>query len=411
MTFRTTSRKTGIGCRTGAQISRLSSSAVLVMAIVFLLSFSAVADLRAQEAEDDYDLDADLQALADDLGLNLEIPTWEFSGEVELSAGYNDNVLLAALDPRGSSFVQGTANAFAWRVPDGGWEWVSFVDATLTHYLEDDLDDAILVMARSEATWDSSETVTLSAAGMYFYQDEVIDASDLESGLGATRAKLHHFGLEQKSIWDFSRGWNTSLRLKAGNYEFKPPLDDFREYNADWEMRRSLRSYGDVLVTMGYLLRDYADRPQSNASGNPIPGTLLQVDQTSLGIGHEARGGKEWRWKTRVRTSYMENRDNGSGWYDYDRVVASADLTVDHGPWVLDTELSWRSYDYLLQRVGFGNPPLRERDEWAMFVRLERELGESWVVYAEAEFERNDSTDPFLVYDVNTVMAGFRWTR
>jgi hypothetical protein len=60
--------------------------------------------------------------------------------------------------------------------------------------------------------------------------------------------------------------------------------------------------------------------------------------------------------------------------------------------------------------VGFGNPPLRERDEWALFMRAERELSESWVVYAEAQFETSNSTDPFLVYDVNKITTGVRWT-
>lgn len=400
MIFENNSQDRAAPCRIGVRLA----------AVVIFAACAASGELRAQEIEDEFDFDENLEAPADDLGFDLKIPMWEFSGEIDTSIGYNDNVLLSALDPEGSSFVQMTANAFAWRVPDGRWEWTSFVDATVTHYFEKDLDDAILVMARSEGYWDSGEALAFSFAGQYFYQDEVIDASNLDTGLGATRARLHHLGLEQKSIWTFAKSWETSLRLKAGSYDFKPPLDDFREYGSDWSLRRSIGKFGDVSLNAGYLFRDYADRPQSNASGNPIPGTLLQVNQSSLEFAHEAGGGREWRWKTRLRGSFMENRDNGSGWYDYDRVIASADLSVDRGPWFFDTELSWRRYDYLLQRVGFGNPPLRERDEWALFMRAERELSESWVVYAEAQFETSNSTDPFLVYDVNKITTGVRWT-
>jgi hypothetical protein len=76
--------------------------------------------------------------------------------------------------------------------------------------------------------------------------------------------------------------------------------------------------------------RDYEDRGQRDIFGRPVEGENLVVDKSSFSLGLNQGWGKYRTLNTSLKLQYLENRDNGSGYYDYDQW--SFDLSVS-GDW------------------------------------------------------------------------------
>lgn len=384
----------------------LRAAVVLAGAFVFALDSGGPA-----RAADDVDLIAELEAAADEAGIDLDLPTWDVSGEIEAGYGYNDNVLLAAFDPEGSSLARATANVLAWRMPKDGFEAIGYLDGSYTRYFSAETDDATLVIGRAEGRWRPGKTWRLALAAQGIYQDEVIDASSLESDFTSVHAQLGSAALIPSAEWAFSGDWSWTVRPTARRFDYRAPLDDFTETEVETAFARDLGRGGKPALTFRTMWRGYDDRPQAGPAGRPIYGTELKVRQTSAELRHDLEGKGPIAWTARLRAGYLENRDNGSGYYDYDRRNVDLSGSYERGAWRVEMEAGWRAYDYLVQLAGFGiDPSRRARDEWRAFLRAEHTLRESLVLFAELEYVDSRSNDPFAAYDNAVVVAGVRWS-
>lgn len=385
----------------------------LPLAVFLLCGLGAAAVATASDADvglDDAALLAELERAP--LESAFELPTWDFGADVSLGVGYQDNVLLAAFDPDSSAFLRTSVDVLAWRYPtDHGVEWVNFFDATATHFFSAATDNSLLAITRSEWRWRPDDRWRFAVGGQFVHQDEVIDASTLDSGLTSAKAKLDSLAIEPSVEWMFSDDWSWIAEVTAKFDDFHPPLDDYVEYAAESGLRRGLGRWGDIRFTYGYLSRNYIDRPQSAVGGRPLDGTELRVGQHKLETRYQLRGGEAWKWNFDLRASYLENEDNGPGWYDYDRRIINSSWSIQNDTWSIEADAGWRRYDYRVQAVGFGNPPKRERTEWTGYVRMERRVSEYLAAFAEFELEHSVSNDPFLDYDDHTVVFGMSWSR
>jgi hypothetical protein len=108
----------------------------------------------------------------------------------------------------------------------------------------------------------------------------------------------------------------------------------------------------------------------------------------------------------------MQNRDNGTGWHDYDRASAEGSLALERGRWRIELEADWTEFDWARQTVGVGiDPPRRFREERTLRVRAERTLGGNTVAFVEAEGTDCRSNDILLEYTDLAVSTGLRWSR
>ncbi len=360
--------------------------------------------------------DAELLAeLAGEAGIDLGLPAWDLSGSLSLAAGVRDNVTLAALAPDSSGLLRAHADVLAWRLPADGWEWLNFADLTTTRYLSvEDPDSglATLALVRSEVTRTPRPGLGLILGAQYVFQDEAIDASTIDSGLGTVLAKLHSLSLEPRLRLALGDRWELRLDTAVKFDDYRAPLDDYRETEVGLGLTRDLGRPGSLSLSFGRLVRDFETRARSTTGGRAIPGTRLATDQDRIEARHEIRGGEGWKWSAKSRLAFQQVRDNGEGWYDFDRWHASLGASLARGPWTFEADLAWRRYAYGVQTAGLGEfESLKHRDSWNGALRIERELGAALTLFAAFEFEESDSNDPFLVYGDRLAFAGVRWSR
>ena len=378
--------------------------------VLALACITASFPAAAQEANDDA-LEAELIQLENEYAFAIGADAWDVTAEAEIAAGHRSNPLLAAFDRVGSDVLRANLNVFAWRLPLNGWEWTNLADATFSRYLAGEVEDASLVILRSESRWTLGDRAAVSVAGHWIHHDEVVDASTLDSGFGSVRARVRSPGVEVKYVRQLGDLWELSGELGAEYSDFARPLDDFNSYAGSLEARRSLGRLGVAGAGIAFSIRDYDSRVQSAAGGRPLDGTRLRIARPTLKLRHELRGGSDLSWRVRSHLGFKSSEDNGSGWYDYRQLLAGIAASLDGARWRTNLELGWSGSLYRVQTVGFGDPPRRTHDEWSMLMRCERGLRSAWSAFVEAEVQRSRSNDPFLNYDDTLVLAGLRWNR
>lgn len=126
-----------------------------------------------------------------------------------------------------------------------------------------------------------------------------------------------------------------------------------------------------------------------------VPGTSPVYWQHELSGQWRHHWDKARRWRTTSTLSGLLNRDNGSGYFDYDRVLFSQQVRWADRGWEIRANARFGWYFYKVQRIGDEH---RERAYAALDLRIERRLGKPWLLYAAAEREWNSSNDPLDDY-------------
>lgn len=352
----------------------------------------------------------ELALAAKEAGVNLDLPAWSFAGELETGFGYADNITLAPIDPEASTLARAAGNALAWRTLGDSTELAGIVDATYTRYFSASVDDATLLITRAEGRWQPEGAWRLSGAVQGIYQDEVVDTSSLENNLGSIRARLTTISALPTAECRVIRNWTLLIRPALRRFDYRAPLDDFTESELEGGLSRALGRAGSLALTARAMERDYDDRPQAGPVGRPIYGTRLSVRQIATDLRLDISGGRDASWSARVHAGVLQNRDNGSGYYDYDRWMVDVRSVVTRGPWTIEAEAGWSDSTYLVQFAGYGiDPEHRARTEWRGFVRVERSLGPAVSLFAEWDATDSDSNDLFIDYESVVVLAGARW--
>ena len=93
---------------------------------------------------------------------------------------------------------------------------------------------------------------------------------------------------------------------------------------------------------------------------------------TELALNYYFDEARSWRLRTRLR--YRRNTDTGRGYFDYDRYRASQAIRFRQAPWLAEAEVRFTRYDYDRQPLSLTDFEVRERDEWDIRLRVERQV-------------------------------------
>jgi hypothetical protein len=147
----------------------------------------------------------------------------------------------------------------------------------------------------------------------------------------------------------------------------------------------------------------YDDREQTDLEGDSVPGTSLVFWRPEVFGQWRHNWDRERRWTSTTKAGWLHNLDNGSGYWDYDRLQFSQKLRWRQGGWDIaaGARLGW--YYYQGQFVGAAH---RQRSYLTLDMRVERRLGKRWFVYASAESDWNWSNESLDQYNDWTAGAG-----
>lgn len=324
------------------------------------------------------------------------VSVWDVSARLTVGGGYRDNVLRTAVAPESSAFFATAADASFIRLSETGSQLTFFVLGEDTRYFDSpSLDYEQLFAGTAQASTPVGANGELGGQFNYLFQHQILDVSETEAALHRVLVDGHALTLRPHWKHTLRPGWAVQLEGTAFRQFYSGDLDDFWEAGGRLSLIHSYSRRSEVSVGYQSRHRFYDTRQQFDRFGVIEPETHLVYGQQEVSGQWRHYWDAARRWRTTTKAGYLWNRDNGSGYFDYDRVLFSQQVRwADHG-WEIRANARFGWYFYRVQRIGDEH---RERSYAALDLRIERRLGKHWLLFAAAEREWNSSNDPLDDY-------------
>lgn len=354
------------------------------------------------------ELPEELQALL----AEMEPGAWQTLLTISPALGYRDNVGLSSVAPEADSFGQMRVEGLVMRQPVNGWQWLGILDGQSRWYQDNPItEDEHFWFARGEGRWTPWEPLRFTGAVQGFWQDQVID---LTEGIGArTVADLQVAGGEASfgARLNLGGGFMIEATTKGTRLDYRGAAEDYEALKHKAELAWSRWESLTLAVGGSDATRDYDFRNETTKGGRLLEDTILGYAQAT----EYARVELEWSWagdwEIEIEGSRFENRDEASGFYDYDRERWNASLGWEWGHWTIRGEWEEQEVSYTLQTVGAGlTPEGRTQTDvnWRGEVRYW--WGDHWEVFGEILVDRSLSNEVDASYRDRAVLIGAAFT-
>jgi hypothetical protein len=367
---------------------------------------------RAQPAVATAPSDPSSTALPPELQAELDAlqrGAWFPSASVRASAGWRDNILLSRFAPIERAFGRAELEAILLRPLRNHWEFVSFLNGDVLRYASPPPETAGEQQwsLHTEGRWQPIDPLRVSLKATGYLRDMVLDLSETEATrvVAPTRVRGGHLTAVTRVSLPAAFVFEPSVQLKRTDYRDYP--GDFHEVRAG--ARLEWRRYEWLGLSAAWFEseRDYSQRTRYSASGRPLVGTRLSFRQREGEFRARTSFRRRGEWSAAATVGRVENRDEASGYFDYDQDRARLELGWRGAAWraTLDSEI--KHMEYLLQTVGAGiSPPPRMSEDSEVTLRVERELNPRWTAFFEHRWERSRSNETEFNYRANTALAG-----
>ena len=321
---------------------------------------------------------------------------WEPMGEITTGLGFRNNVLRSSVDNENSAFFMISGDVYLMRYSETGallvlyllGEDIRYTDSPSVNY-EQFLSGAADI---SSPLGDRDEVGLLAS---YLYQHQVVDASATEVDVRRVLVLGHSAALRPRWEHTFNGGWDVRLEGSVLRQIYEHELDDYTEMDRMFSLIYGYGHRSEALVSYESTLRYYDTREQYDASGAAIAGTDLIYSQNEIGSVWRHYWDADRYWRTSSKLSYMLNRDNGSGYFNYERLLFRQQVRWDNGTWNIKANARFGGYFYPIQKIGNED---RTRSYALLDVRIERKLNKYVMLFAAGEHEWSMSNDPLDEY-------------
>ena len=332
------------------------------------------------------------------------VAVWDATARVTTGFGYSHNVLRSSVATESSAFFNVSADASLIRFAESGAYLSFFVLGDDTQYFDaPSVNYEQFFSGNAQAVTPLGEKDELSGEFSYLYQHQVVDVSETEAVLTRMLVDGHTYTLRPYWKHTLAAGWAVQFEAAGLRQLYSGDLSDY------WQAvgRLSLiHNYGHRSeLSIGYQPKHiwYDSREQFDTAGVAIPDTSLVYWQHEIGAQWRHNWDKPRHWRTMSKFSYMFNQDNGSGYFDYNRLLFTQQLRWTNPLWEIKAGARFGWYYYPVQQIGGEQ---LERSYVVLDVRIERRLGKHWLLYALAEREWSMSNDPVEEYNDWTAGGG-----
>lgn len=340
------------------------------------------------------------------MGATNELPVavWDVSARAEVGGGYKHNVLLTTVAPENSPFASVAADVSLIRLSETGSEFTLFLMGEDIQY-----SDAPSVDGERFASGTLQYNQLLGTAdklGVEFnalYQNQVMDVSETETNL--SRILVEGVGISLKPKWShtLAGGWEARLEGFGGPQLYNGQVDSYWEAGGKLQLARTYGNKSEVSFGGQFTHWMYEDREQNTLEGEPVPGTALTFWRPEIFGQWRHNWDTERRWTTTTKLGWLWNMDNGSGYWNYQRLGFSEKLRWRPGSWEFAAGTRLGLYRYRVQSV---DDERRERLYVTVELRVERKLSKRWFVYVSAEGDWNWSNQSLDQYSDWTAGGG-----
>lgn len=340
------------------------------------------------------------------------LPAWSAFAAVESVFGYKDNLLLSPAGEERSALARGTAEILLMRTPTQAFEYSAFAQAEATRFLQGEtVRNESRFWFRQELGWRPGPQWELHLPVTGYFDDKVFDQSDTE--VERLTAVLRVLGATAGPTlrWDFHRSAWLEMSAAAQRDVYADGSNDGWTRHGGLRLNVSLSRGWEAGAGVNSRRRTFDSREQYSASGRILPGTSLRSREEEYEIRMARKWGTAESWKCGLRCSFLDYRDNGSGYFDRREAQAEPELDWRPGGWRLLLRAAARRVEFGIQTVGVGlNPAPRIRDEYDAEFRVERRFSGRWSLIAGFRWERARSNERVASYVVNEGLLGARWS-
>lgn len=339
------------------------------------------------------------------------LPAWTITAETSLAAGYRDNLLLSPTRADRSALLRASVEVMALKVPVGTFDGYAFLDLIETRYLAGrDTDHERSAILASEVRWQPNPALRAAWSLQAYHQDQVLDVSVTETDLSTAQLQVTGFATGPIVRWTPAQFWveaKTAFRRDT----YRDDLDGYDDAEGALTLGYNWGHGSELSAGATRRLRDHDSRPQFTVSGRPIAGTLLETRQTDAQLTWlQIFDAKKSRRLT-VTLTRQWSRDNGTGYFDYDRESARARFTWKKDAWENEVAAEANRYRFPVQFIGVGiNPETRRKNEIRLTWELSRRFSERLSCFLYLEREQSRSNDDRSRFTVHTAYAGVRYS-
>ncbi len=321
------------------------------------------------------------------------VAVWDLLARVAVGAGYRENILLSSVASENSAFFSSAADISLIRLSETGSQLGLFLLADDRRYFDSpSVDKEQLFSGSVFMTLPTHTGHEFGGDVQYLYQHQVLDVSETEAA--SRRLLVDGHAVWVHPTWKYTLGPDWTLQLEGTALRQIYAGQDLDDY---WEGAGRLalaHSYGwKSELSLGYRVGvELPDtRPQAGLDGVAITNSSVSFLRQEIGSQWRHFWDRGRHWRTTTKASYMFRQDNGSGYYDYDRVVCAQQIRWANSGWDLKANARFGWYFYRHQRI---EAELRQRAYYAFDLRAERRIAKHWFLYAAAEYEWDLSNDP-----------------
>lgn len=334
---------------------------------------------------------------------------WDQSINLRGGLGYKDNILLSPFTEDESMFWETAADYFLFRASNTPAKFHLFLSGEDRRYFSSEsVDKEQLVLAFAKAGRTFGENWEAGTELEYYYLDQVVDASATETIFLSFPVKSHSLGATPYLLRELPKETWAELRFEVNRQIYNEPLDDYWEAGPEVVFGKRYGYRSSAELSYAFRERAYDTRRHVALDFGTIPDTSLRYQQHEVEVTFEHSWDEARHWRSRLRSSYERNEDNGPGFFDYNRWRVAKRLRFVGESWEASIEGKFFLYDYARQPLLFGNG-VRQRTEYGLSLRVEKALREDLLLFAKSEHDWSRSNSILDEYTVNMVMTGVDW--
>jgi hypothetical protein len=378
--------------------------------IVSLLVLVVIGLASAARAQSD-SLTNNLALIPEDDSIWKESLLWDKDVVLRAGFGYKDNVLLSPTMPQGSPFFTSGLDLTILRLPLDGWEVnVSIVGDDVRYTRSPgglDREDLFIVNALVQRYFGHVWRAGIELR--YSYVHQVLQEFLSAGGAQAVLAKGHLFGYRPFVRRELSTNWWVQAELPMAREWWQSPLDSVWKIGGQAFVGYDYAAHSHIAVGAGSFYIPHDEWLARDALGNEIPGKRLAVWRDVAELRWEHHWDSANRFATVLRLGFNHTRDNGGGFFDYYRYIASGEIRFHTKDWELKGTAGISYYDFPVQQVGPPPAPTLYLTTVDLGFRAERRLYKSLRCFAAFEFEKTISNDPASEYRYRVGTGGMSW--
>jgi hypothetical protein len=335
-----------------------------------------------------------------------QISLWTRTTTLRFAQGYKENIFLSHFQQESSFYALSAVDLFFLRVPVDGPQitlFGSFEDQR--YYSAPHIGGEQLGFLTGEIRYSLADGWEPFVGTQFVYQDQIFDASVDDIQLQTVRAKGEGVYVTSGVKKSFHTNYYVTIQSQGQRQYFASPLDDYWQGSAKLVAGRVYGHGSEVQMTYEWRRRWYDTRQQVE-SGFAIPSTHLRFDQNEIGVVLRHIWDDRRRWRSTSSLSFEENRDNGSGYFDFRRYQAGQGLRWVFDKWDVSAGIKYRYYEYSVQPASLLDPRKRRRNEVSCSWHGEYNIFKNWKIFADASWELSDSRQDYDDYAGSSTQIG-----